>query len=267
MYTVALQGRGTLARSRSASLERGFNNKLHIAFATLFILSLSHLPATATCPTGNPRSTDYIRRQPPNRCEGIKLEPLSGNSLNLISIATRNLTSFGKNLTLQVPRIRGGNNPQVIVKSLGDNYHYQLDDLSLSNKGANFGFSWNTYVLREAKIPANKLRAVAAYNLGSQNVYVPVILGQTSGKYEFVFYSENRVRFTSFRISPVGKKPIYSTSSPNAKSGEIMFTWDGQKAPAGRYELHYIANIERRNQPSDRLERRIIFEHNPNWLK
>jgi flagellar basal-body rod modification protein FlgD len=135
-----------------------------IILTSLFILTLSHLPAAASCPNGNPRSTDYIRRQPPNHCEGIKEEPLNGNSLSLISIATRNLASYGKTLTLQVPRISSNKNPQVIVKSLGDNYHYQLDDLLLSNNGSRFGFSWDTYVLREAKIPVNKLRAVATYS-------------------------------------------------------------------------------------------------------
>lgn len=257
---LSWQGRG---------LERGFQSQLYIifVFASLFILSFSHLPAAASCPTGNSRSTDYIRRNPPNRCEGIKRELLSGNSLSLISIATRNLTRFDKTLTLQVPRITGGNNPQVTVKSLGDTYHYQLDDLLLSNNGANFRFSWDTYVLREAKIPANKLRAVATYSLGSQNVYVPVVLGQASGNYEFVFYSQDRVRFTSVKIISPDKKTIHNQSRPNADSGEIIFTWDGRNAPPGRYELHYVANIERRNKPSDRIERRIVFEHNPNWLK
>jgi hypothetical protein len=237
-----------------------------IILASLLILSVSHLPAAA-CPEGNPKSTDYIQRKPPNRCEGIKEEQLSGNSLNLISIATRNLTSFGKTLTVQIPRISGGKNPQVIVKSLGDNYHYQMDDLLLSNNGSRFSFSWDTYVLRQAKIPVNSLRAVASYNLGSQPVYVPVIVGQSSGKYEFVFYSQNRVRFTTFEILSKDKSAIYNTSRPNPKKGETIFTWDGRNAPAGRYELHYVAKIERRNEPSDRIERRIVFEHNPNWLK
>jgi hypothetical protein len=239
-----------------------------IILASLLILSVSHLPAAAYCPEGNPRTTDYIRRKPPSRCEGIKEEPLSGNSLNLISIATRNLTSFGKTLTLQIPQINGGKKPQVRVKSLGDNYQYQLDDLSLSSNGSRFSFSWDTYVLTQSKIPANKLRAVASYNQGSQSIYVPVILGQTSGKYEFVFYSQDRVRFTTFEILPQGKKSIYSTSSPNPRSGETIFTWeDGRKTPTGRYEIHYVAFIERRNEPSDRIENRIVFEHNPNWLK
>ncbi|MBW4454875.1 MAG: hypothetical protein KME55_20400 [Nostoc indistinguendum CM1-VF10] len=238
-----------------------------IILASLLILSLSHLPAAASCPEGNPKSTDYIRRKPPNRCEGIKEEPLSSNSLSLISIATRNLASFGNTLTVQIPQINGGKNPQVIVKSLNDNYHYQMDDLLLSKNGSRFSFSWDTYVLRQAKIPANELRAVASYSLGLQPVYVPVILGQTSGKYEFVFYSENRVRFTTFEILPQGKKSIYSTSRPNPKKGETIFTWDGRNAPTGRYEIRYVANIERRNEPSDRIERRIVFEHNPNWLK
>ncbi|AKG22553.1 hypothetical protein [Calothrix sp. 336/3] len=239
---------------------------VNIAFTSLFILNLSHLPAVA-CPQGNPRSTDYIRRQPPNRCEGIKVEPRSGNSLTLISIATRNLASYGKTLTLQVPRIGGSKKPQVRVKSLGDNYDYQLDDLSLSNNGSGFGFTWDTYVLRQSKIPSKSLRALATYSLGSQNVYVPVVLGQTSGKYEFVFYSQERVTFTSFKVLSADGKEVYSTSRNTANSGESIFTWDGRNAPAGRYQLYYIANIERKNQPSDRIERRVSFEHNPNWLK
>jgi flagellar basal-body rod modification protein FlgD len=242
-----------------------------ILLASLFILSINPLSAAAYCPKGNPRSTDYIRRQPPNRCEGVKLEPISGNSLSLISIATRNIANYEKTLTLLVPRIKNGKNPQVIVKSLDDSYHYQLDDLLLSNNGANFGFSWDTYVLRQAKIPTNKLRAVASYSLGSQNVYVPVTLGQTSGKYEFVFYSQDRVKFTSLKILPLtdkkDQKPVYSTSRTTPNSGEISFTWDGSKAPAGRYKLHYIAFIDRINEPSDRIEKEIVFEHNPTWLK
>ncbi|MEH2026037.1 hypothetical protein [Nostoc sp.] len=237
-----------------------------IILASLLILSVSHLPAAASCLKGDPKSIDYIQRKPPNRCEGIKEEQLSGNSLSLISIATRNLTSFAKTLTVQIPRISGGENPQVIVKSLGDNYHYQMDDLLLSNNGSRFSFSWDTYVLRQAKIPANSLRAVAYYDLGSQPVYVPVILGQTSGKYEFVFYSQDRVRFTTFEILSKDQPAIYSTSRPNSKKGETIFSWDGN-APAGRYELHYVAFIDRRDQPSDRIERRVVFEHNPNWLK
>ncbi|MBO1068779.1 MAG: hypothetical protein HEQ13_05095 [Dolichospermum sp. DEX189] len=242
-----------------------------IILASLLILSIHPLSAAAYCPKGNPRSTDYIRRQTPNRCEGVKLEPISGNSLSLISIATRNIANYEKTLTLQVPRIKNGNNPQVIVKSLDDSYHYQLDDLLLSNNGANFGFSWDTYVLRQAKIPANKLRAVASYSLGSQNVYVPVTLGKTSGKYEFVFYSQDRVEFTSVKIVPLtdkkDQKPVYSTSRTTPNSGEISFIWDGSKAPTGRYKLHYIAFIDRINEPSDRIEKEIVFEHNPTWLK
>lgn len=238
-----------------------------IILTSLLILSISNLPSAAYCPEGNPRSTDYIRRQPPNRCEGIKERPLSGNNLNLISIATRNLTNYGKTLTLQIPQISGGQNPQIRVRSLSDDYDYQLDNLSLTNKDSRFSFSWDTYVLRQVQIPANSLRAVASYSFGSQPVYVPVILGQTSGKYEFVFYSQDRVRFTNFEILPQGQKSIYRDSRPNPRSGETIFTWDGRNAPAGRYEMHYVAFIERRDEPSDRKEKRIIFEHNPNWFK
>ena len=242
-----------------------------ILLTSLLILSINPLSANAYCPQGNPRSTDYIRRKTPDRCEGIKVQPISGNSLSLISIATRNINDYGDKISLQVPRIKKGNNPEVLVTSRDDKYNYILDDLLLYNNGESFGFSWDTYVLKTANIPANKLRALASYSLGSQKVYVPVTLAKSSGKYEFVFYSQDRVRFTSLKIFPLEKKkednPIYSTSRKTANSGEISFIWDGSKAPGGRYKLHYIAFIDRINEPSDLIENVIVFEHHPNWLK
>ena len=242
-----------------------------ILLTSLLILSINPLSANAYCPQGNPRSTDYIRRKTPDRCEGIKVQPISGNSLSLISIATRNINDYGDKISLQVPRIKKGNNPEVLVTSRDDKYNYILDDLLLSNNGESFGFSWDTYVLKKANIPANKLRALASYSLGSQKVYVPVTLAKSSGKYEFVFYSQDRVRFKSLKIFPLENKkednPIYSTSRKTANSGEITFIWDGSKAPRGRYKLHYIAFIDRINEPSDRIENVIVFEHHPNWLK
>ena len=92
---------------------------------------------------------------------------------------------------------------------------------------------------------------------------------------QFVFYSQDRVRFNSLKIFPLEDKDqknlIYNTSRKTA-SGEISFTWDGSKpdgskAPGGRYKLHYIAFIDRINEPSDRIENVIVFEHHPNWLK
>ena len=184
-----------------------------ILLTSLLILGINPLSANAYCPQGNPRSTDYIRRKTPDRCEGIKVQPISGNSLSLISIATRNITDYGNKISLQVPRIK--------------------------------------------------------------KVYVPVTLAKSSGKYEFVFYSQDRVRFNSLKIFPLEDKDqknlIYNTSRKTA-SGEISFTWDGSKpdgskAPGGRYKLHYIAFIDRINEPSDRIENVIVFEHHPNWLK
>ena len=242
-----------------------------ILLTSLLILSINPLSANAYCPQGNPRSTDYIRRKTPDRCEGIKVQPISGNSLSLISIATRNINDYGDKISLQVPRIKKGNNPEVLVTSRDDKYNYILDDLLLSNNGESFGFSLDTYVLKKANIPANKLRALASYSLGSQKVYVPVTLAKSSGKYEFVFCSQDRVRFTSLKIFPLENKkednPIYSTSRKTANSGEISFIWDGSKAPGGRYKLHYIAFIDRINEPSDLIENVIVFEHHPNWLK
>lgn len=236
------------------------NAKLLIA--SLIALTLSQMPALA-CPEGNLRSTDYIRRG--NRCEGIKRESVSGNSLRLISIATSNFPSYPKKVSMEIPRINGGGMPQVKVQSLDKSY--QLDNPSLTPKGEFYTLlNWDGYVLDKEKVPSNSLRALASVSLGSQVVYVPVILGQSSKQYEFVFYSPSRVKFPVFRILRNGKQ-VYSNPRNIAQTNEMIFTWDGSNAPAGRYELQIVADIEPRGKPTERIDRRIVFEHNPKWLK
>jgi hypothetical protein len=239
-----------------------------VFISSIFILGLSSQMAALACPDGkSPTSIDYIRRDN-NRCEGIKAIPIDGGaSLNFISIATRKLDSYGKNISIEVPRLSGDKQPTVTIRSFNnDDSRYQLDEISLSKIKQGFGFSWDSYVLRTQKIPPNSLRGIAKYSVGAQAVYVPTIVGQKSNNYEFVFYSQSRVQFLSFKIiAPDGK--IYSINRPNSKSGETIFNWDGSKAPAGRYKLRYVAIIEPTNRDSQRIDESLIFEHNPDWLQ
>ena len=232
-----------------------------LLFASVIALTLSQMPALA-CPEGNPRSTDYIRRV--NRCEGIKREPVSANTLRLISIATRNIPSYQAQVSMKIPGINGGGKPEVKVQSLDKNY--QLDNPSLTENSGFYTLLWDSYVLKREEVPSNSRRALASVNFGSQVVYVPVILGQSSGQYEFVFYSPSRVKFPVFRILRNGKE-VYSTPRKIAQTNEIIFTWDSRNAPAGRYELQIEAEIEPRGKPTEKINRKIVFEHNPNWLK
>jgi len=238
-----------------------------LLFASAIALTLSQIPALA-CPKGNLRSTDYIRRD--NRCEGIKRQPVSGNSLRLISIATRNIPSYQAEVSMKIPSINGGGKPEVNVQSLDKNY--QLDNLSLTENNKFFTLLWDSFVLKRENVPSDSLRALASVNFGSQTVYVPVILGQTSGQYEFVVYSPSRVKFPVFRIVQNGKE-VYSSPRKIAQTNEIIFTWDGRNAPdgsnapAGRYELQIVADIEPRGKPNETIKQKIVFEHNPNWLK
>jgi hypothetical protein len=239
-----------------------------VIISNIFILGLSSQLAAFACPGGkSSTSIDYIRRDN-NRCEGIKPIQIDGGaSLNFISIATRKLDSYGKNISIEVPRISGDKQPVVLVRSFSDDYRYQLDEFSLSKINERFGFSWSTYVLKTKEIPPDSLRGLAKYDIGSQPVYVPIIIGQKSNNYEFVFYSQSRVKFNVFKIIAPDGKQVYSTNRPNPKSGETIFNWDGSKAPPGRYELQYVAVIEAKNQPGERITARYIFEHNPNWLQ
>ena len=96
-------------------------------------------------------------------------------------------------------------------------------------------------------------------------MYVPVILGQISGQYEFVFYSPSPVKFPVFRILQNGKE-LYSIPRKIPQTNEMIFTWDSRNAPAGRYELQIEAEIEPRGKPTEKINRKFVFEHNPKWL-
>jgi flagellar hook assembly protein FlgD len=237
-----------------------------VIISSLLVLSFSPISRAFACPKGEPSSTDYIRRDN-NRCEGIKADTVSGNSLNFVSISTNKLSKYGDKLTIQIPQIAGGDRPNASIKYLGDGYHYQLDDLLLSKNTGKFRFTWNSYVLKTKDIPPQSLRGLASYNLGSQSVYVPILFGGSDRNYEFVFYSESRVKFSLFEIITPDGKQIYGTNQLTDKNGETIFNWNGINVPSGRYQIHYIAFVERKNQPSDRIEQRIVFEHDSNWLK
>ena len=229
---------------------------------SVLIFSLTPLSAQTACPpSSNPESTDYIRRDN-NRCEGIQPRNID-RGLRLISLATSGISSYPNPLTLQIPSL-GNNIPEVTVESLDKNY--LLDHLSLKGDQSPFTFSLNPYVLNKANIPPTALRAIASVNLDSQQIYLPVTIGQPSGQYQFVFYTPNRAKFPTLEILRNGKV-VYSNPDNNLQLGEVVFTWDGRNTPAGRYEIHVIAEQEQIGRPPEKFNLRFAFEHNPSWLK
>ncbi len=230
--------------------------KSKFLFTSLFFFSLSALPAQACLP-GDTKTTSYIRRDS-NRCEGIqKKNVVSG--INLISIVTRGITTYPNLLTLQIPRL-GNSTPELEVQSLSKNY--LLDNLTLQPSQNRFTFTLKPDVLNKTGVPPNTLRALAEVD----SVYLPVIIGRPSKQYEFVFYTSTRSKFSTFEILRNGKV-VHSSPLNNARNGEIVFNWNASKAPAGRYEIHVIAEQERIGRPPEKFDRRFDFEHNPNWLK
>ncbi|MEH2123307.1 hypothetical protein [Nostoc sp.] len=233
--------------------------KYKLLFTSLFFLiSLSTLSAQA-CPNGKPQITSYIRREN-NRCEGIEKTDAAGG-INLISITTRGIINYPDLLTLQIHSLTNTNTkPEVKIQSLSKNYI--LDNLSLKPTQGRFTFYLNTYVLNKVAVPPNSLRALASVN----SVYLPVTIGKPSGQYEIVFYTSRRAKFSTFEILRKGKI-VYKSPQNNPQDGELVFTWNAIKAPAGRYQIHVIAKQERIGRPDDPFERRYDFEHNPSWLR
>ncbi|KAM3099069.1 hypothetical protein ACKFKF_15635 [Phormidesmis sp. 146-12] len=233
--------------------------------AIFLFLAWNYLPAQAqTCKDGDSQSINYILRKNDPRCEGLK--PFNvGGDFTLVSFAVGKINPSGGVLTLQVPNQGTTQKPFVRVISFRKNY--QLDPISLQESGSWFKFNWSNFVLEQAKISLNSLRALASSQLGSQTVYLPVRLGQSSGKYDFVIYSGRRVRILKFQISSKGSV-TYSTSRPVFQpAGEQGFAWDGRNTPKGRYELRVNAEMEQGDRSPEPVSINVAFEHDPQWLK
>ena len=234
---------------------------------SLTILTLQTFPVLA-CPDGNPEDISYIRRDN-NRCEGIFSRIDLASSLRLISLATRKITTLGENLTIRIPQLANSPEPEVVVKAI--DARYQLDQLELefNSQSKSYYFNLPTYVIKKALVRTNKLRGLAKF--GTQEVYIPVIIGTLAPRYELVFYAEDSTRFPNVEIR-LNDQLVYKTSRRYYQDGEIIFTWDGtwngRKAPPGRYEFYYFAELEQRaNKPPEQVSRSIFFEHHPNWLR
>ena len=230
-----------------------------IAFLTLTILSITPLSAIA-CQTGHPDSLAYIRRDN-NRCEGLKDGQDVSLSFRLTSLVSRSLNSYPNNLTVKIPA-PNNSTPNLVIQSYFRNY--RLDEIKLKPSASNFIFNLPTAILQKAKIPLNKLRALAYITQKSERVYYPVILGTPSPQYEFVIYSPERVIFTNLEVRHNGKViPGSQSPRPNPIQGEVVYTWNPAKAPEnGRYELYVQAKGENQTRAYS-----YYFEHQNNWLK
>ena len=227
-----------------------------IAFLTLTILSITPLSAIA-CQNGHPDSLAYIRRDN-NRCEGLKDGQDVSLSFRLTSLVSRSLNSYPSTLTVKIPA-PNNSKPNLVIQSFFRNY--RLDEIKLE---PNFIFNLPTAILQKAKIPLNKLRALAYITQKSERVYYPVILGTPSPQYEFVIYSPERVIFTNLEVRHNGKViPGSPSPRPNPIQGEVTYTWNPANAPEnGRYELYVQAKGENQTRAYS-----YYFEHHNNWLK
>jgi hypothetical protein len=236
----------------------------------LSFLLLSIMPPSVqaqSCSRGNTQFTAYMQRENDKRCEGVSPIDVSG-AFSLISLSIGRIANLSNPLKLEVP---SSNPPKVRVRSFAFAKNYQLDPIALRPKGLRHQFYWDNFVLRNANIPVNSLRAIAYVNAG-RIVYVPVIFSPSAGKYDIVLSSDRRASITVLKIVQKGKV-IYSTSRTEFQpKGQIPFTWngrnnDGKLAPAGWYELHVNAKLEQDDSPPRPASVNITFSHNPQWLQ
>ena len=230
--------------------------KINILFISLLLLSLFPRVANA-CEKGNPWSVAYLLRDN-NRCEGIVERNVAGDVLpDLISFATSNLTEYPNNLKIQVP---GDSNQEPIISIQSFLKRYRLDELKTEYLQPNYTFDLNTRRVlqhRSVQVPLSSLRSLAFIIEDSEPIYFPVILEESSDKYEFVIQSLNSTTFPILEIRYQGE-PVFSDPRNNPQQGHIRLIWNHQNQPAGRYEL-YLEN-------SEGVSRTFPFKHDPSWF-
>lgn len=231
-----------------------------VLLSGLLLWGLFMAPAGA-CPTRSSNPNDYIRRDN-NRCEGILSRSVVSGSIELISLTSSRGSMPRDALTITIPASTN-RSPVVLIRALEE--RYQLDQMDLSRSQNSYTFSLPTRVLSAVGVQLDELRATATS--GSQVVYIPVILNQSTNQYRFVFASSNSVRFTRAEIRQ-GNRVFASWGRQLPRRGEKAFDWNNPTdAPAGRYRFSYTAEIEQRNRPPETISRTITFEHDPAWLR
>jgi hypothetical protein len=231
------------------------NYKLLLIGSLLFFLNSTVAQA---CPQqGNPKSLSYIRRDN-NRCEGLQDRNAGSSSFDLISFSTSNLNSnlnsYPEALNIRVLGT-GKTAPTIEVQSFFRNY--RLDEVDARFTASGFIFILSTAILKRASIPLNTLRSLAYIAQESEIVYFPLILGKSSGRYEFIINSPQRNTFPTFEIRHNGKT-VLSKPRNIPQKGHITLIWEYSKAPAGLYELYIVDGQGQR--------RSFRFKHDPKWL-
>lgn len=183
--------------------------------ASLLVLSFNY-PTLASptlapnCPPIKPEDPSYGLRDEntdKKRCEGLVFKVKTTGLIDLISISTGKINSYGKDVSIKIPQVSStlGKQPDKLqVEAWGNKYHYLLNKFSLSNGK----FSWKSKVLKEKNIPLEILRGLAFYNINGKRLYIPIVMGEKGSDYEFVFRSKSQIKFDSFQIKSIRQSKI-----------------------------------------------------------
>ena len=203
-----------------------------------------------TCTSGDSETYAY-QKEEDGHCEGIpNSRPISGQ-FTLISFYTGNTpNAYSQSLALRIPT---NSSPQLRIQSNYRNYAANNFPFNATSQG--FTYNLDTKKLDRANIPPDSL-VYKAQRKDNPSIYLPVILGNADGQYNFVVSSPKDLKLPQFEIRRNGQV-IYKDPRRISDSVHIL-TWKYGGAKAGRYELYLKDNSGR--------ERSFSFEHNPNLL-
>lgn len=245
------------------------NFSIFLAVAALSILSSS---AAEACFLTDPIYKLRQDSQYGNRHEGItNATPISPSPPKLSSISSRGLRSIDDSLTIYVPRL-DNYSPYVIVRAPQHRYLLNNFALNIEQNLGFYSFTWPTCILKKRGILVQDLQAIADVSVSSsEEIYVPVIIGEVGSRYEIAFHAGFPSRFRFLEIRQ-GDQVFFSTQTETFQSGEIKFTWNGKGpnntfAPSGKYQIRYNVEVRDGSSLVDSFTLSSFFEHNSAWLR
>jgi hypothetical protein len=179
-----------------------------------------------------PRDDTYGYHLREDRCEGIYIREVAGNTLSVASL-TESFEDFNpataQNLQLEWPAL-GDNKVRLRARAFRQRLYYQMDSM---RPAGNNTYTWSPNLLATFKLKKNELGVVARtqFKVGGtvRDVYLPLRISQQSkaserGSYQLVLLPGTELTEVYLNLAPV---------KPDGSFGNII--WKDQALAYGYY--------------------------------
>ena len=192
---------------------------------------------------------------------------IGSTALDLISLTVGNVNPFEDSLLIRIP----GSMQKQYLQSVAikePETGYFLKQIPFSHDGTYWFFRLPTRNWL-ATLRISSTENLRARVEGPQNIYFPLIFGQSAEQYQFVFSDVGQYRFIKAEIIQ-GEKQFERWSEQEWQEGEKIFNWTPTSlASKDIYEFSYTVETRRNfgEAATEPVSRSVKFVHDPDWLR